>query len=67
MHDALGGKDPLWCSDLWYPGYALQIALDLAYSNCDLVHVYYYPQFANLIKYFNPGLRVILNMHAENR
>jgi len=52
-------------SDLWWPGYALRVALDLRHQGCDVIHCYYYPQFAHLIKYFNPTIPVILHMHGE--
>lgn len=52
-------------SDLWWPGYAWKVALDLRKQGCDIAHVYYYPQFANLIKRLNPTLPVILHMHGE--
>jgi len=52
-------------SDLWWPGYALRVALDLRRQGCDIIHCYYYPQFAWLIKYFNPAIPVILHMHGE--
>jgi len=65
IHKAFGIKRPLFSTDLWYTAYALKIALDLRKQNCDVVHVYNYPQFAWLIKRFNPKLRVVLNMHGE--
>ena len=65
IHDALGIQGPLFRSDLWYAGYYLKVALDLRKQGCDAVHVHYYPQFAALIKYLNPKLRVILHMHGE--
>src|SRR5579862_674852 len=61
----LARKGPIVYSDLWYIGYAIKVALDLRGQDCDIVHVYYYPQFANLIRRLNPGLRVILHMHGE--
>lgn len=65
IHKALKLSRPLYSSDLWFPIYALKVALDLRKQGCDVVHVYNYPQFASLIKFFNPGCRVILNMHGE--
>jgi glycosyltransferase involved in cell wall biosynthesis len=65
IRKALGIQRPLFSSDLWYPGYALRIALDLRKQGCDIAHVYNYPQFAALIKFLNPTVRVILNMHGE--
>jgi glycosyltransferase involved in cell wall biosynthesis len=65
VRDALGIRRAAFSSDLWYPGYALRVALDLRERDCAVVHVYNYPQFAALIKRFNPQLRVVLNMHGE--
>jgi len=57
--------DPLFASDFWYLGYYLKVALDLRKQRCEVAHVHYYPQFAALIKTFNPSVRVILHMHGE--
>ena len=65
IHRALRLRRPLFATDLWFPLYAWKVAWDLRKQNCDLVHVYYYPQLASLIKFFNPAVRVILNMHGE--
>jgi len=65
IRNALGIPGPLFRSDLWFPGYFLRVALDLRKQSCNIVHVYYYPQFAALIKYLNPTLGVILHMHGE--
>lgn len=51
--------------DIWHIVYALQVALDLRKQGCDIVHIYNYPQFTDLIKRLNPKLRVVLNMHGE--
>ena len=56
---------PLFPSDFWYLGYYLKVALDLRKQGRDVAHVHYYPQFAALIKTFNPRVRVILHMHGE--
>src|SRR5215469_3159283 len=58
-------KKPPFASDFWYPWYAFRVALDLQKKGCDVVHVYNYPQFCPIIKYFNPKIRVVLNMHGE--
>jgi glycosyltransferase involved in cell wall biosynthesis len=65
IREILGIPGPLFKSDLWYPGYYLKVALDLRRQDFDVAHVYYYPQFAALIKSINPKLRVILHMHGE--
>jgi len=61
----LGIRRAAFSSDLWYPWYALRVALDLRRQGCEIVHVYNYPQFGALIKWVNPRLRVVLNMHGE--
>ena len=66
IHKALRIQRPLFSTDLWFPIYALKVALDIRKQGCDLVHVYYYPQFANLIKWLNPNVRVVLNNHGES-
>jgi glycosyltransferase involved in cell wall biosynthesis len=65
IHKALKHQGPLFYSDLWYPFYLIKVALDLRKQGCDVAHVYYYPQYATLIKYLNPKLKVILHMHGE--
>jgi glycosyltransferase involved in cell wall biosynthesis len=65
IRETLSIQGPLFRSDLWYPGYYLKVAVDLRRQGCDIVHVYYYPQCAALIKSLNPALRVILHMHGE--
>jgi glycosyltransferase involved in cell wall biosynthesis len=65
FHHAVQIKKLLFASDFWYPWYALRVALDIRKRGCDVVHVYNYPQFCSIIKYFNPNVRVVLNMHGE--
>jgi glycosyltransferase involved in cell wall biosynthesis len=61
----LGIQHPPFSSDLWYPWYALRVALDIRKHGCDIAHVYNFLQFATLIKRLNPTVRVILNMHGD--
>lgn len=65
IRKSFGFRDPLFASDFWYLGYYLKVALDLRKQRCEVAHVHYYPQFAALIKTFNPSVRVILHMHGE--
>jgi len=65
FHDAFHMPGPLFNSDLWYLGYALQVALDLRKNHRDIVHVYNYPQFAAVLEWLNPTSRIVLNMHGE--
>ncbi len=56
---------PYFASDLYHLEYALKISLDLRQQSCDIVHVYNFPQFVPIIKLFNPGIKLVLNMHGE--
>jgi glycosyltransferase involved in cell wall biosynthesis len=62
---ALGIQRLAFATDLWYAAYALKVALDLRKQDCDIVHIYYYPQFAALIKYLNPTVRIVLHMLGQ--
>lgn len=64
-HLKMGIKRPLFSTDLWFPGYALGVALALRKHKADIVHVYNFPQYAALIKHLNPTVQVVLNMHGE--
>lgn len=65
IHLKLGIKRPLFSTDLWFPGYALGVALQLRKHKADIVHVYNFPQYGALIKHLNPSAQVVLNMHGE--
>src|SRR5947208_9727981 len=61
----LGTKRVLFATDVWYPAYALRVALDVRKRHPDVVHVYNYPQFAHLMRRLNPEIKLVLNMHGE--
>ena len=65
MHLKMGIRRPLFSTDLWFPGYALGVAIQLRKNKADIIHVYNFPQYAALIKHFNPAAKVVLNMHGE--
>lgn len=56
---------PLFSSFLYYPFYALQLAVDLRRQDCDIVHIHNFSQFVPLIRAFNPKLKIVLHMHCE--
>jgi glycosyltransferase involved in cell wall biosynthesis len=58
-------KRPEFASDVYFVGYALQVAADLRRRGCDIAHVYYFPQFIRIIKALNPSIRIVLHMHGE--
>lgn len=58
-------KRPLYSSILYYIGYALQISLDLRKRQCTIAHLYNFSQFVPIIRFFNPSIKIVLNMHCE--
>jgi glycosyltransferase involved in cell wall biosynthesis len=56
---------PIYSSDLYYLGFALEVSRDLRRQRCDVAHVYYFPQFIPIIKALNPRVRIVLHMHGE--
>ena len=52
-------------SYLYHLFYALRVAISIRASKCDIVVVHNFPQFASLIKLFNPSAAVCLHMHCE--
>jgi glycosyltransferase involved in cell wall biosynthesis len=58
-------KRPLFSSSLFYLGYILQIAWDLRAQQCDIVHIFNFPQFASMIRAFNPQVKIVLHMQCE--
>ena len=58
-------KHPLFASNLYYLGYALQVARDLKKLQCDVVHVLNFSQFVPIIRAFNPKTKIVLNMRLR--
>jgi glycosyltransferase involved in cell wall biosynthesis len=58
-------KRPLFASNLYYLGYALQIANDLRKQKVDIVHVHNFSQFIPVIRALNPKVKIILHMHCD--
>ena len=58
-------KRPFFASNLYYPGYALQIAHDLKQKRPDIIHIHNFSQYVPLIRKFNPNAKIILHMHCE--
>jgi len=52
-------------SYFYHTFYALQVALSIRASKCDVVIVHNFPQFASIIKLFNPSATICLSMHCE--
>jgi len=58
-------KAPSFFSIMYYFFYALSIALDLRTQKCDIVQVYNFSQFVPIIRFFNPKIKIVLNMRCE--
>jgi glycosyltransferase involved in cell wall biosynthesis len=58
-------RRPLFASKWYYLGYILQIANDLRSQQCDVVHIHNFPEFAPIIRFFNPNIKIVLHMHCE--
>lgn len=55
----------LFASSYYYLSYILQISLDLRKRDIDVVHIVNFSQFAPVVKRFNPGCKVALEMQCE--
>lgn len=58
-------RRPLFASKWYYLGYILQIANDLRSQQCDVVHIINFPEFASLIRWLNPNIKIVLHMQCE--
>jgi glycosyltransferase involved in cell wall biosynthesis len=58
-------KKPAFASRGHFFGYALQIALDVRRHGCNLVLLLNFSQFVPVIRFFNPGVKIVLNMRCE--
>jgi len=52
-------------SYFYHTFYALRVALNIRASRCDIVIVNNFPQFASIIRLFNPSATICLSMHCE--
>ncbi|MDY6838682.1 MAG: glycosyltransferase family 4 protein [Thermodesulfobacteriota bacterium] len=57
--------DHFFSSSLYYFLYILQVALDLRLRQCDIVHLFNFSQYVSIIKFFNPTIKVLLEMQCE--
>ena len=49
----------------YYFLYAVIVSLDLKKKKCDLVQIYNFSQFVPIVRFFNPKIKIILNMRCE--
>lgn len=57
--------NPLFASKLAYFFYGLQLAIDLKRMGCEIVHLHNFSQFVPIIRWFNPNIKIVLQMHCE--
>jgi glycosyltransferase involved in cell wall biosynthesis len=67
--DRLGLRDPgrpFYTSPWYYASYGLQVARDLRRRGCDIVHMFTFPQFARVIRAYNPDAKIVLHMEDHS-
>ncbi len=57
-------SSPFSTSDLLFPSFARQVAMDLKNEQCDVIHVQHCSQYVPVIRAFNPKAKIILHIHA---
>lgn len=58
-------KRPLFASTMGYRGYITWIGRDLQKQKCDIIHIIGFPNFAPVVRSFNPETPIVLHMHGE--
>lgn len=56
---------PLYIRQIYFCWYAFRVAMDLRRRRCDVVHIQNIIPFSAMIRRFNPGVRIVLQMHCE--
>ena len=58
-------KKPIFSSNLYFLGFAIQIAIDSRRQRYDVVHIRNYSQFAPVIRAINRRVKIVLHMHCQ--
>jgi len=56
---------PLSSSNLLFPSFGRQVAMDLQKEQCDIIHVQHCSQYVPILRAFNPTAKIVLQIHAE--
>jgi glycosyltransferase involved in cell wall biosynthesis len=56
---------PASSSEWLYRTFGRQVAQDLRLQPCDVIHVQHCSQYLAMIRAFNPGAKIVLQLHAE--
>ena len=58
-------SSPISSSNLLFPSFGRQVAMDLEKEQCDIIHVQHCSQYVPIIRTFNPKAKIVLQIHAE--
>src|SRR5277367_3965422 len=58
-------KMPISTSQLLFPAYGRQVAIDLHEEQCDVIHIQHCSQYVPIIRAKNPTAKIVLHIHAE--
>jgi glycosyltransferase involved in cell wall biosynthesis len=58
-------SSPISSSNLLFPSFGRQVAMDLEKEQCDIIHVQHCSQYVPIIRAFNPKAKIVLQIHAE--
>jgi glycosyltransferase involved in cell wall biosynthesis len=58
-------SSPMSSSNLLYPSFGRQVAMDLKKEQCDVIQVQHSSQYVPIIRAFNPKAKIVLHIHAE--
>jgi glycosyltransferase involved in cell wall biosynthesis len=58
-------KKPTFSRIFYFFFYALKIAFDVKKNQIEIVHIHNYSQFASVIRFINPKVKIFLHMHCE--
>jgi glycosyltransferase involved in cell wall biosynthesis len=56
---------PEFASSLENLGYILWVAMHLRRQKCDVVHIHQFSQYVPIVRFFNPGAKIVLHMNCE--
>jgi glycosyltransferase involved in cell wall biosynthesis len=56
---------PFSTTSWMFPDYGRQVALDLKYQGCDVIHLQHCSQYAPIIRALNPKAKIVLHLRAE--
>jgi glycosyltransferase involved in cell wall biosynthesis len=58
-------SSPISSSNLLFPSFGRQVAMDLEKEQCDIIHIQHCSQYVPIVRAFNPKAKIVLQIHAE--